>query len=208
MSDSKFDAYEYVGVIVPGTVLVLGGLLLFPNLNPVPSLQSFAVGDLGIFLLVAFVAGHLVQGVGNLVEKGWWFIFGGMPTDWMVDKPEKLLAPKQAEKLNRKVGNDFNLGGSLPTITKRAWFPITREIYAQVNAAGRSDRADAFNRTYGLMWGLTAAFFTLAALVMGANFQDWRAALICAILGIVALARMHLFGKHYAREVFVQYLDL
>lgn len=208
MSDNKFDAYEYVGVIVPGTVLVLGGLLLFPDLNPVPSQQGFAVGDLGIFLLVAFVAGHLLQAVGNLVEKGWWFFFGGMPTDWMVDKPEKLLAPTQVDKLSRKVDTDFNLRGSLPSITKRNWFPITRQIYAQVNAAGRAGRADAFNRTYGLMRGITAAFFTLAALVMGTNFQDWRVALISAILGIVALARMHLFGKHYAREVFVQYLGL
>jgi hypothetical protein len=29
-----------------------------------------------------------------------------------------------------------------------------------------------------------------------------------AVLGVVTLARMHRFGKHYAREVFVQYLAL
>ncbi len=97
---------------------------------------------------------------------------------------------------------------SLSGIGKRDWFPITRQIYAKVNAAGQSDRADTFNRNYGLMRGVTASFFTLAVVVVAADYQDWKAALIVAVLGVVALARMHRFGKHYAREVFVQYLEL
>ena len=204
----KFDAYEYVGVIAPGTVLVFGGLLLFPDLNPVPSQQGFTIGDLGIFVLLAFVAGHLIQAFGNLVEKAWWSLFGGMPTNWIVDKPDRLLAQAQLDKLNAKVADDLDIEGGLSSISKRDWFPITRQIYAKVNAAGRSGRADIFNRTYGLMRGITASFFTLAILVLVTNFHDWKASLALAILGFVALARMHRFGTHYAREVFVQYLAL
>ncbi len=208
MSEKRFDAYAYVGVIAPGTVLVFGGLVLFPDLNPAPSQQGFTVGDLGIFLLLAFVVGHLVQAVGNVVERVWWFFFGGMPTDWIMDNPQRLLAKAQVDKLGRKVAEDLGIEGGLSGIGKRDWFPITRQIYAKVSAAGQSDRADTFNRNYGLMRGVTASFFMLAVVVVAADYQDWKAALIVAVLGVVALARMHRCGKHYAREVFVQYLEL
>ncbi len=208
MVEKRFDAYEYVAVIAPGAVLMFGGLVLFPHLNPLPVQKGFTIGDLGIFMLLAFVAGHLVQAVGNLIEKVWWFFFGGMPTEWVVGKPERLLAQVQVDKLSAKVADDLGVDGGLPKISKQDWFPITRQIYAKVNAAGRSGRADVFNRTYGLMRGVTASFFMLAILVMVADFQEWRVALGASILGAVALARMHLFGKHYAREVFVQYLTL
>ena len=121
---------------------------------------------------------------------------------------QRLLAKAQVDKLGRKVAEDLGIEGGLSGIGKRDWFPITRQIYAKVNAAGQSNRADTFNRDYGLMRGVTASFFTLAVVVVAADYQNWKVALIVVVLGVVALARMHRFGKHYAREVFVQYLAL
>ncbi len=208
MNEGKFDAYAYVGVIAPGTVLAFGGLSVFPDLSPFSSKATFTVGDFGLFLLIAFVLGHLVQSVGNVVENLWWFPFGGMPTNWVLEKPDRLLAASQVENLNAKLATDFGIENGLLSLSKHNWIPITRQVYAKVNAAGRSGRADTFNQIYGLTRGVSASFFALAIVVLAVDVNDWKTALILTILGMVALTRMHRFGKHYAREVFVQYLDL
>ena len=38
-------------------------------------------GNLGIFVLVAYMTGNIVQAVGNLLEKLWWRLWHGMPTE-------------------------------------------------------------------------------------------------------------------------------
>ena len=39
---------------------------------------------------------------------------------------------------------------------------LMRQVYARLAAAGRTGRIDMFNRTYGLMRGLTSAFLLMA----------------------------------------------
>ena len=208
MSDKNFDAYEYAGVIAPGTALVFGGLLLFPDLNLFSSERGFTVGDFGVFLLLTFVVGHLVQVVGTIMSDAWWYLWGGIPSDWVTSKPDDLLARTQIEKLETKVENDFNVQGGLSSVADGGWHPVTRQIYVKVNSAGRSARVDTFNRTYGVMRGISAAFLLLAVLVLAADIQNWSIALALAVVGLLALTRMHRFGVHYARELFVQYLEL
>ena len=78
---SKFDAYEIVGVIMPGSVLLFGMALLFPDLKSLFFAQGFSLGELGLFLVLSYVTGHLIQAIGNLLEFIVWKGFGGMPTD-------------------------------------------------------------------------------------------------------------------------------
>jgi hypothetical protein len=75
----KFDPYEYTSVIVPGSVLVVTLALIFPDIMPSIT-TSLSLGDLGLVLILAFIAGHFVQAGGNVWESVIWKILGGWPT--------------------------------------------------------------------------------------------------------------------------------
>jgi hypothetical protein len=75
--------YEQVGLVIPGSVLLFGLLLYFPALNAFLGKDGVSVGQFGIFVLLAYAAGHLIAAGGNLLEMILWRPFGGMPTNWI-----------------------------------------------------------------------------------------------------------------------------
>jgi len=75
-----FDFYEYAGIIIPGAVLVMALVWLFPESRALFSKEGVTLGELGLFLIIAYAAGHLVQAVGNYLEWAWWKPRGGMPS--------------------------------------------------------------------------------------------------------------------------------
>jgi hypothetical protein len=66
---SKFNAYEFIGILAPGGTILFGLALIFPELKAVFFEQGFSLGDLGLFVILAFVAGHLIQAVGNALVR-------------------------------------------------------------------------------------------------------------------------------------------
>ncbi|MBL8809844.1 MAG: hypothetical protein JNM43_06665, partial [Planctomycetaceae bacterium] len=90
----------------------------------------------------------------------------------------------------------------------KAWYGITRQIYAAVSAAGRAGRVDTFNGNYGLNRGLAASLLTIAILVLFTGRSNWPYSVGLLLGAIAALYRMHRFARHYARELFVQFLQL
>lgn len=208
MSD-KFNLYEYIGVVAPGSVVIFGASLVFPEIKTYISNGSVSVGGLGIFLILSFVAGHLLQGLGNLFEKGFWRFFSGMPTSWVLKKPQTLLADLQLKKLIEKVRRLHPDFPGLDQVSGSEWFAITREIYAEIQSAGKSERADAFNRNYGLLRGLAVGFiFTTLGAVLLLWLPGWKLILGLAAFSGLAVYRMYRFAVHYAREVFVQFLRI
>jgi len=203
---SKFDAYEIIGVIMPGSVFLFGLALLFPDLKSLFFDQGFSVGELGLFLVLSFVAGHLIQAAGNLIEEAIWKPFGGMPTDWLIKKPQKLLHDTQIERLRQAVKSDFDC--DLQQLSSVQWAPIVREIYAAVQASGDTTRIDSFNRTYGLMRGVTATLGALAIIALIVIWPAWKPAAFTALATLIAGYRMVRFGKRYGRELIVVYLRL
>ena len=47
---------------------------------------------------------------------------------------------------------------------RKKWWPISRQIYADVAKNGKPDRIDTFNGNYGLTRGLTASGLVLACI--------------------------------------------
>lgn len=201
---SKFDAYEVIGVIAPGSILLFGFALLFPDLKALFFAQGFSLGDLGLFLVLSFVAGHLIQALGNVLEMIVWTPLGGMPTTWLIKKPERLIQASQTDRLRQLMRTNFDC--ELAQAPAREWTPIVRELYAAVRAKGDTARIDAFNRTYGLMRAMTAALVLLAATTLIVSWPDWEAAAFVALAALLAGYRMIRFGKHYGRELVVMYL--
>jgi len=159
--------------------------------------------------VLAYVAGHLVQAVGNLLEWAWWKACGGLPTDWVRTTPTRLLADAQASMLSRAIAEQLKLSDvDVRAATSTQWYSITRQINAAVEAAGHASRLQTLNGNYGLNRGLAASLLVVLVVAVVVQPKQWAVygGLIVAI-GL-ALARMHRFGKHQARELFVQFLQL
>ncbi len=205
----KFDFYEFTGIIAPGMLVVVGGVVvLFPNYGEMKKLADLSVGGLGLGVLIAYVAGQLLQALGNGIEKVWWWIKGGMPTDWVRTEKNNLIADAQRKLLRDKVrqmlkDTAFELNAIFP---ERQWYSITRQIYAKLDADKRA-RVDIFNGNYGLHRGIASGLLVLLLMVIFKDWQAWRIEFALVVLFGLAIYRMHRFAIHYGRELFVQFLE-
>jgi len=206
-----FDFYEFAGVLAPGAVTLFGVSLICPNLNVALHSKEFTVGDLGLFVILAYVAGHLTQAIGNIVvEQLWWKVRGGMPTDWIRSGQGNLLPEIQVKAMEEQIPAKLGLSQpvQLERITDKEWFGVTRQIYAAVAAQSRAGRVDIFNGNYGLNRGISAALLLLSLLVLVNSLSGWKVAFLLLVGASIAVYRMDRFGKHYARELFVQFLQM
>src|SRR5207302_129237 len=161
------DFYEYAGFVVPGTALTLGLLLFFPEGRALFTKDGITFGEFGLFVVVAYAAGQLVQGMGNLVELLWWRLWGGMPSKRVLSG--RYLSREQRKRLVESLKKDPKINRDLEMADKAEYGGIVREVYVVVSGAGKAARIDTFNGNYGLLRGLAAAFLALIiiALVLG-----------------------------------------
>lgn len=68
---NKINVYEYSGIICPGSVFLVGCSLIFSDITE--SLLDISIGEFGIFIIMAFCTGHIIQGIANFFEDvfGW-----------------------------------------------------------------------------------------------------------------------------------------
>jgi hypothetical protein len=198
--------YEQVGIVIPGSVLMFGLLLLFPTLQSVLTKDGVSLGDFGIFLLLSYAAGHLIAAIGNAAESILWPLVGGMPSDWITRADATLLSATQMDLLEKKLENRLGIKKKIQGMDRTVWWPISRQIYADVAKNGKPDRIDTFNGNYGLNRGLAAATFALACVT--AVHGKWLVALGLLVLTAVYDYRAYRFGVHYGRELYLQFLVL
>lgn len=205
----QFDHYEFSGLLLPGATLIAGLIVIFPKSISLDDLLKVTFGSLGVFVVLSYVLGHLVQAVGNLTEWLWWHAAGGLPTDWLRTKPHRLLSRDQTETLQPRARERLSVPHlDIGKATKREWYAVTRQIHADVSGAGRSARVEIFNGNYGLHRGLAAALLCVAIAATLAEPRRFDVGIVAAVGSGLALIRMHRFGIHYARELFVQFLQL
>ena len=72
----KLSFYEQVGILIPGSLFLAVLLVIVPGANAFLSPKDISVGEFGIFLIVAYAAGHAIAAVGNMMEFAWWKIRG------------------------------------------------------------------------------------------------------------------------------------
>jgi hypothetical protein len=200
--------YEQVGIVIPGSVFLVGLLFYFPALNALMAKDGVTLGQFGIFLLLSYASGHLLAAVGNALEWMLWKIAGGMPTDWVTKSGgTSLLSASQIEalaaKANTRLGTKIE---KIPGMDRKTWFPISRQIYADVAKNGKPERVDTFNGNYGLNRGLAAATLALAVVSIAEGQSGIAAAF--AVIAVVYGYRAFRFARYYAREMYVQFLVL
>lgn len=223
----QFDLHEFLGYITPGMLLILGIRCLLPDAEKVLPLNSLSLGEFGVGVVLAYAGGQLLQSIGIIVEKCWWWFWGGMPSDWVRTGKHELITVAQLTQVESGVrrlsgGNCITLA----SLDQKQWYRVTRQICAAISGAGRSRRIDIFNGHYGLCRGLVSCLVVLLILcvgsaVSGAIFPQtsalsversllngWSGILIAGALLIPSVHQMHHFGVLYAREVFVQFIEL
>jgi hypothetical protein len=199
-----FDFYEYAGFIIPGAVVMMAVVWLFPESRVLFSKEGVTLGELGLFVIIAYAAGQLVQAIGNYLEWLWWKPWGGMPTGRVLCG--KLLTREQHQRLLAALR--FGVDGADPSkLAEAQRLAIVREVYAEVLAAAKAARVDTFSGSYGLMRGLAAAFVLIFVLAIVAG-KGAAVLGTLVVLFLLALHRMHRYSHHYAIELFIQFLAL
>lgn len=200
--------YEQAGIVIPGSVLLFGLLVLFPDLQPFFENDGITVGGFGLFLLLSYAGGHGVAAGGNLLETVWWSTRGGMPSDWVTSERPRLLTDQQIENMRQQI--DVRLGLKLDKIRglpPKEWSPVFRQVFrdALTNNPGR---VEAFNGMYGLNRGIAAALVCLAAVVLVTSPTRWIVLVALVVAAGVYIFRMDRFGVHFAREVYLGFLNI
>lgn len=196
----SFDFYEYAGIIVPGSVLAFGAMWLVPELRTHLGPEGFTFGELGLFVVLSYALGQIVQGVGNAVEWALWWPFGGLPGKRILDG--ETITDQQHARLMEHLRADGIVGETVSAPDARA---AIREVYASIAAAGNAARIDKFNGIYGMLRGLSAALILLT-FACAIQAVEWTLLMPLAFATLVSLRRMHRFGWHYGRELVVVYL--
>jgi hypothetical protein len=203
----KLTFYEQIGIVVPGSVVVFGLVLYYPELKLLTTKDSMSVGELGLFVLIAYAAGHLIAAIANALEQLFWGAVGGMPSDWVTRDPPALVSTEQVENLRTKIKTRFSVTiDNMAGFDRKKWWPISRQIYADVAKNGKPDRIDTFNGTYGLNRGLASSCLVLVVVALA--HADWLIAVGLFIAALIYGYRAYRFGVHYARELYVQFLVL
>ena len=206
----NFSFYEFAGILAPGAVALIGLRHALPDLATYLAKDEFTLGDLGIFLILAYVLGHLVQSVGNLMERVWWSCWKGMPTQWVRKENCDYLSDSQLTAIPERFSALLGMSVKPPKEYKeKQWHSLVRQVVSALHQKKAAERIEIFNGNYGLCRGIAAAILVaVLALFYGNGWDAWKEAIVGGVLFVLAVYRMHRFACHYAREVYVQALQL
>ncbi|OGK18625.1 hypothetical protein A3E69_04220 [Candidatus Roizmanbacteria bacterium RIFCSPHIGHO2_12_FULL_40_130] len=203
----KFDIYEFSALLLPGAIALYGLALLYPELRLLVHNKDFTFGTLGLYVVLSFAAGHLIQAVGNQIEKISW-IKDGKPSDWVRQGMNNILIEDQRENLKKLIVSELSYKKiDFKKTSQEEWENITREIYIFCRNQDKTKRIDIFNANYGLYRGLAASLLllSLAIYIKLGNSHLWLSAILAA-LAFLSIYRMQRFSIYYAKELFMQFL--
>lgn len=204
----EFSFYEFTGTVIPGSTLILGLAFAHLPLRDFLLGDKFGAGHLGLFLVASYIAGQLVQGIGNILEKLLW-AFRGMPSTWIRRKNPPYLSDTQTKRLREVLPTLLGYEvGPLENLDARACRGITSQLYAKLEKEGRNQRIDTFNGNYGLFRGIASALLVVVTVMLVKHGFWTQSTAIMAGVFILALMRMHRFGVYYASEMYRQSLNL
>jgi hypothetical protein len=199
----SLDTYEYVGVVVPGTIPVLVGAYLFPDIRSLATLGGIELGTLGLFIIISFIAGHFVHIVAKFFE--WLEDLCGVG---LKDIPfSKNRGGVSDIQWNRFVAAcEHRLRVHSNQFSKRNFNGFRIEIVSLLGVE-HTKRMEIFNRTYGLLRGLSAGFFLSCILYIffsdGASLQNVFILLCAASLMYI---RKRQFANLYFQDLVASFV--
>lgn len=194
-----FSFYEFVGIIVPSTILLYSTQLIIEFVYQKQIVDFAKIGETAIFVVVCYGVGHILQSLGNIFESILWFIYGGMPSKWLISKNRfgnNLFDNPLNDKIIEKVKLQFGDGIS----------DYGRLTYNLIFLKEKTARIDIFNGNYSLFRGLSVCFLLIT--IICSFFFNWQTITLASIPFFLSLMRMIRFAKYYATETFRTFYNL
>jgi hypothetical protein len=195
-----FSFYEFVGIIVPSVILIFCCGFLYELTSGKAPVNLLSLGEAVVFIILAYGIGHIIQIFGGIFEVLVWKILRGWPTGWLTKEPRfglKLLEEEDATMVRNKLYQHFK---------KVAGKNYGKDAYNYLVIKQLTSRADIFNANYSLFRGLAVVF--LAVGIYASCLAEWKYSVILYFLFILTTIRMIRFGKYYAEEVFLTFLNI
>ena len=204
MSD-KFEFYDLLGILVPGSILLALIALSFPEITSVFASIGFPDAFAVICLTAAAIfAGHLVQALSSLLEPVLDWTWGGRASERALrgQLPSRYFPNDTAERIRAKLIRAVGSGA-----TERSFF-----LYAmQIAETSANSRVSKFNGLYAYHRALVTLLFLGFALLLVAIFwgpaEAWpirdkiTALMIVILLLVIVWYRAKQRAYYYVREV-------
>ena len=183
-------------------VLIAGSMAILPQ--NVISLLTSGVASAVFMLAIGFGLGHLVQGVGNLVEWCFWKPWRGRPTDWLRLDDQRCFDRGWRGKI-------LYCFGIVPDheVESKEWDGYVRRIIEAVTGpADGHRRLLVFNGNYGLFRGLATVFLLLIPINLVFGSINWIQIGLLLMLTCISFFRMYRFGIYYAKTLFASFINM
>ncbi len=210
----SFSMYEFVAVIVPGAILVLG-LWFVPQLRDLLSGEQDTSGltATAVYLLLSYAAGHVAQAGGNLIEAAYWKMWGGPPIDWVRSECRYLISSQQKTAVENAIRYLIpNRSAGLKGVSKNDWQALKRELNVMLSERGFLEYQDLMNANYHLCRALPVSCIALGFAMGFASVltcaQGMLLGSICIAVVAASLWRMHRYGEHAAREFYIKLIRM
>lgn len=200
----KFNAYDILGILIPGILLLAWIPTCFPEMATWPPPVNFpdAFSVLALTALAVFL-GQLVQALASLAEPVIYWTWGGRPSDRALAEGLKRYFPSDtAARINDKISQALPQGSETHSLF----------LYAmqQATTAGNS-RVEQFNTLYAYHRALLVLAIliglTLAASMLWGAFYSWSAIQKTVALVLFFLLTLLIWYRawqracYYVREV-------
>jgi len=199
-SSTPIYFYEFVALVIPGSVFLVITQTILGTLNTKSVLFPQSLGSLSIHILLAYICGTLLQGVGKYIENIYWFFWSGKPIDWPITSPkyfESAKIIKEFAKYNKTI---------LPKQTSKkltAWRHILNSIKSEIYANNFHHRLHVFLGHYHFVRGLiTVSLIAFLELLCSATYLTREQNILFAAIVLLLFSRFHSFGINYAEELF------
>jgi hypothetical protein len=203
----KFEIYDLIGVLVPGTLAVCVVPLFFPGVMPLMAAVKFPDAFTVIALTaLAILAGHLVQAIASLIEPAVYKTWGGRPSDgvFTVGLGDRYLTLALAKKLREKLAAAYGAD-----LDDRSIFQ--KSMQRAEHAGGRVARFNALYAYHRAVLTLTAMVIVLFLLSfvggLAWSMSWWKNVIILLSLALFLLLAWHRAkqrGIYYVKEVLLR----
>lgn len=205
-----FEFYEILALVLPGAVMIYGLSKLYPA-TTLFSFNNFSIGEFGVFALISYAMGHIVQVFGGLIEFVWRKLRGD-PTEWLKAGKKQLIFEYQIDGLEEKIAkrlgvdrHDFHINN----LTRREWLNMVKQMQIAVEINGNTARLNKFQAIYMMCRGLIATLFILTfASAFTISLNHIYIPFILLFFALILFYRMARFERHSTRELFIQFLQL
>jgi len=111
----KFDYYDAVAHIIPGTIVCLFGLYVLDIAGiSLPKISDGSLAEVGIGVAVAYTAGHLLQGISSSLEPLYYALWGGKPSVKLLERSSGYFSDAQRRELIAAMVSYFGVSEECP----------------------------------------------------------------------------------------------